>query len=73
MRRGSISLGETTCDNCHRTIPHSERYLATEEEDGTEVEDGTTMRYCLQCALEKGYAYPKEEKGEKTVTFFLES
>jgi hypothetical protein len=31
------------------------------------------VRYCVQCALEKGYAHYKEEKGEKTLTFFAEA
>ena len=70
MRRGSISIAETQCDGCHCIIPHSERYLTIDEEDGVEVEKGTIMHYCVECALEKGYAYYKEEKGERTLTFF---
>jgi len=70
MRRGSISLAETQCDGCQRTVPHAERYLIIEEEDGVEVEKGTTMHYCVECALQKDYAYYKEEKGERTLTFF---
>ncbi len=71
MRQGCISLGEIQCDECHRIIPHSERYLAIDEEDGVEVEKGKIMRYCVQCALQKGYAYYKdEEKGERILTFF---
>jgi len=69
MRRGCISLEETQCDGCHRLIPYSERYLAIEEE-GTEIEEGKMLRYCIECALEKGYAYYKEEKGERILTFF---
>ncbi len=34
MRRGCISLGEVKCDECHRTLPHPERYLAIEVKDG---------------------------------------
>jgi len=45
MRRGCISLGEIQCDECHRIIPHSERYLAIDEEDGIEVEKGKTKGY----------------------------
>ena len=71
MRRGCISLGEVQCDECHRIIPHSERYLAIDEEDGVEVEKGETVQYCVECALQKGYAYYKEEKGERILTFFL--
>ena len=70
MRRGCISLGEIQCDECHRIIPHSERYLAIDEEDGVEVEKGKTAHYCVECALQKGYAYYKEEKDERILTFF---
>ena len=73
MRRGCISLGEVKCDVCQRTIPYPERYLAIDEEDGVEVEKGTTVHYCTQCALEKGYAQYKEIKGEMVLTFFSES
>ena len=70
MRRGCISLEDIQCDECQRTIPHSERYLAIEEEDGVELETGNTTHYCIECALKKGYAYYKEEKSERTLTFF---
>ena len=70
MRRGCISLGDIQCDECHRTIPHSERYFAIEEEDGVEVEKGKTAHYCVECALQKGFAYYKEERGERILTFF---
>ena len=72
MRRGCISLGEVQCDDCHRIIPHSERYLAIDEEDGVEIEIGKTSRHCLNCCLKKGYAHYKIEKGEKILTFFSE-
>lgn len=72
MRRGCISLGEVQCDVCQRTIPYPERYLAVDEEDGVEVEKGNKVRYCIQCALEKGYARYKEMKGEMVLTFFPE-
>ena len=71
MRQGCISLGDVQCDECHRTIPHSERYLAIDEEGGVETEKGKTAHYCVECALQKGYAYYKhEEKGERILTFF---
>ncbi len=70
MRRGCISFGEIQCDKCHRTIQYSERYLAIDEENGVEVEQGKTAHYCVACALQKGYAYEREEKGEKTLSFF---
>ena len=72
MRRGCISLGEVQCDVCQRTIPYPERYLAVDENDGVEVEKGNTVRYCIQCALKKGYARYKEMKGEMVLTFFPE-
>ena len=73
MRRGCISLGEVKCNICQRTIPYPERYLAVDEEDGAEVEKGNTVHYCIQCALEKGYAHYKEVKGDMILTFFPES
>ncbi len=72
MRRGCISSGEVRCDACQRLIPYPERYLAVDEEDGVEVDKGKTVRYCLECALKKGYAHYKEEKGQRIVTFFPE-
>ncbi|MFC1987747.1 hypothetical protein ACFLVH_04310 [Chloroflexota bacterium] len=70
MRRGCVSLGETYCDECHRIIPQSERYLAIDEKEGVEVEEGKIAHYCIECALQKGYAQYKEERDEKTLTFF---
>ena len=72
MRRGCMSLGEVRCDVCQRTIPYPERYLVVDEKDGVEVEKGETVHYCINCALEKGYAYYKEQKGERILTFFPE-
>ena len=69
MRQGCISLGHVQCDNCQRTIPHSERYLAVDEEDGIEVESGKKSFYCVECCEEKGYAKYREEKGDKVLTF----
>ncbi len=67
MRQGCISLGEVRCDDCHRTIPHSERYLIIEETE--EV----ILRLCIDCCLKKGYAsYKEEKKGERVLTFFIE-
>ncbi len=70
MRQGCISLGEVQCDGCHRIVPHSERYLAIDEEDGVEVEKEMTVHYCVECALQKGYARYKIEKSEQILTFF---
>jgi len=44
--------------------------LAVDEEGDVEVEKGKTVHYCVECAVQKGYAYYKEEKGERTLTFF---
>lgn len=72
MRRGCISLGEVQCDDCHRIIPYLERYLAVNEKDGVEVEEGEPSRYCVDCCLKKGYAHYITEKGEQILTFFPE-
>ncbi|MDD5038122.1 MAG: hypothetical protein PHN78_02250 [Dehalococcoidales bacterium] len=70
MRRGCISLGGIKCNKCRRIIPEGECYLAIDEKSGAEVDKGKTMRYCVKCALHKGYAHEVEEKGEKILTFF---
>jgi hypothetical protein len=70
MRRGCISLGEITCDECHNPIPYPDRYLAIDETNGVEDDAGETRRYCVGCCLKKGYARYKEEKGEHILTFF---
>ncbi len=72
MRRGCISLGEIRCNGCQRIIPYPERYLAVEEKDGVEDEEGETSHYCIDCCLEKGYARYRINKGEKILTFFSE-
>jgi ribosomal protein S26 len=74
MRRGNISLGDIQCRECGTFVPHSERYLALEEQDGAEVEEGgETVYYCVECAVKKGYAHYKEEKDERVLTFFTDS
>ena len=70
MRRGCISLGEIKCDKCGNTIPYPDRYLAIDEKDGVEDDEGDTKRYCVECCLKKGYARYKDEKGERVLTFF---
>ncbi len=72
MRRGCISVGDVRCDECSRMIPYPERYLAIDEKNGVEDEDGESRRHCVECALKKGYAHYKEEKGERVLTFFEE-
>ncbi len=66
MKRGCISLGRIKCDDCQRAIPHPERYLAIDKEDGT------TERLCVDCALKRGYARYKMERGELVLTFMEE-
>ena len=74
MRRGNISLGDIECKECHTIVPHSERYLVMDEDDGKEVEEGGKMAYyCVACAIKKGLAYYKEEKDERVLTFFPDS
>jgi ribosomal protein S26 len=71
MRRGCISSGEIQCGECGNIVPHSERYLAVEEEKGEEVvEGGKTEFYCIDCAIKKGYAVYKDEKDGRILTFF---
>ncbi len=72
MRHGCIAIGEIHCDGCGRMMRHPERYLAVDEKDGVEVEEGETSRYCIDCCLKKGYAHYKEEKGKRILTFFSE-
>ena len=72
MRRGCISLGNVQCDECHRTIVNPERYLAVDEKNGVEVEEGETSHYCVDCCLKKGYARYITDKGEEILTFFPE-
>ncbi|HEX74894.1 MAG TPA: hypothetical protein G4N93_07135 [Dehalococcoidia bacterium] len=70
MRSGCIAIGEVCCDGCGRIMRHPERYLAINETDGVEVEEGKTLRYCAECSLSRGYARYEEEKGEWILTFF---
>jgi hypothetical protein len=65
MRRGCISLGDVSCDGCHRTIPYPERYLIVDEAGGT-------LHLCINCSLDKGYARYYEEKGQRVLTIFPE-
>jgi len=73
MRRGCISLGDVVCHNCHTAIAYPERYLATDiDENGEETESGKTARFCSACAIEKGMARFREEKGDRILTFFTD-
>jgi hypothetical protein len=52
-------------------LPIYARYLVVEEgEDGKELDKGKQRSYCVSCSQKKGYAVEKDEKGEKTLTFF---
>ena len=66
MRRGCISLGDVQCDECHCIISYPERYLITDEAEGT------ILRLCIDCCLNKGYARYRVEKGERVLTLFPE-
>jgi hypothetical protein len=66
VRRGCISLGDVQCDECHRMIPHPERYLLIDEGEDT------VLCLCTDCCLSKGYVRYTEEKGERVFTFFPE-
>jgi sulfur relay (sulfurtransferase) complex TusBCD TusD component (DsrE family) len=59
-------LGNVECNGCHRIIPHAERYLIIEEEDGAAV------NLCVACCLKKGLARYQEDKREQVLTFFPE-
>jgi hypothetical protein len=48
--------------------------MVDEDDNGGEVEiGGKSVRYCVECALQKGYAHYREIKGEKTLTFLRDS
>jgi len=66
MRRGCISLGDIKCDGCGQTVPHSQRYLIIDKDDGT------SQQLCVDCGQKKGYVHYKEDKGEQVMSFFPE-
>ncbi|MCL2474570.1 MAG: hypothetical protein FWF37_00305 [Chloroflexi bacterium] len=73
MRRGCVSLGDIVCDCCRQAIPYPERYLAVDvDENGQEIDNSKTVRYCAACALKKNLARYRDEKGEKILTFFTD-
>jgi len=72
MWRGSVSLGNIQCNECHRTIQYLERYLIIDEKDSEKGKKGGTLYYCIDCCLKKGYARYRDEKGEQILTFFPE-
>jgi len=70
MRRGCISLGEIQCTKCNRIVPYAERYLAIDEENGTGTKTGESAHYCVECAVQKGYATYTKGNSEQTLSFF---
>lgn len=72
MRIGNISQGKIRCDNCKRIVLYSERYLIIHEKKGIESdEEGNELkRYCVDCAVKKGYGEYRQEKKERILTFF---
>ena len=67
MRRGCISLGNISCDLCHRTIRYPERYLLDEEAKGL------NRVICLDCCQEKGLIKGDSINGEAEGLFNLSS
>ena len=70
MHKGCISSGDVQCDGCHRMINYAERYLAVDEGNGATTDRAKETYYCVECALENGFAHYKDEKGERILTFF---
>jgi len=70
MRIGCIAGSEIICDGCAKTLKYPQRYLLIEGEEA--VADGGPARYCIDCALAKGYAAKRVEKGEEILTFFTD-
>ncbi len=64
MRRGCISLGGVKCTQCGQAVPHSQRYLIIDEDDGP------SQQLCVDCCQKKGYIHYKDDKGEQVMTFF---
>ena len=67
MRIGCITGNEIICDGCGRSLKHPDRYLGLINDETKEME-----RLCTQCALDKGYAEYRKEKGEEILSFFTE-
>ena len=75
MRRGCITQSLLICSKCGGEIIVPSRYLVVDEdENGNEVEEGgKSVIYCIDCALEKGYAHYRESKGERFLSFLPDS
>lgn len=70
MRIGCIAGSEIICDGCAKVMKYPQRYLLIEGEEA--VAEAGRVRYCLDCALDKGYAAKRLEKGEEILTFFAD-
>jgi hypothetical protein len=65
MRRGCISLGNISCDKCHRQILYPERYLYLEEAHAK------PQALCMDCSKDGGLVKTGSEKGKDEVFFDL--
>ena len=63
MYRGCIAVKEVACDACGTQIEYGERYLIVEKSDKIE-------HLCPACALNRGYAHYRTERGKRTLSFF---
>ena len=64
MRRGCISLGNISCDQCGRAILYPERYLYMEK-------DGKTRIMCINCCEKKSLVKPENDKKGAELLFNL--
>ncbi len=69
MRYGCLAAGDVKCGECGKIIRHPERYFVTDEEEITEPTQKKLKRYCVECAILKGYAHYRSEKGKSILTF----
>ncbi len=65
MRRGCISLGNISCDICHRSILYPQRYLSMEESRGK------NQNVCMNCCQEKGLLKTESDKADAETLFDL--
>lgn len=65
MRRGCISLGNISCDQCHRIIRYPERYLSLEEDHGKK------QTLCMDCCQKKGWVKTGSGKEDADSLFDL--
>ena len=60
MRRGCMSVGDISCDNCGRAIKHPEQYLGMNEED---IQPGDDVLKKVQKDKPERYAELKGRHG----------